>query len=211
MSSIPSYWPGIMLAYATYVVSAVSPGPAMMATMGTSMESGRKAGIALGLGIVVTALVWGVLAFLGLSTLLAAYAGVLDLIRAFGCVYLLYLAWKAFRSAFSNCDLSAEFTGKKEYSSFNVFLRGCALNMTNPKAILTWVAIISLAIKPGAPLWTIFAILAGTMAFSLAFYTLIAIAFSTPKMVSIYSRARRWIDGTLGLVFAFSAYKLARD
>jgi hypothetical protein len=30
-------------------------------------------------------------------------------------------------------------------------------------------------------------------------------------MVSIYSRSRRWIDGTLGLVFAFSAYKLAKD
>jgi threonine efflux protein len=211
MSSIPSYWPGIMLAYTTYVVSAVSPGPAMMATMGTAMESGRTAGIALGLGIVVSALVWGILAFLGLSTLLAAYAGVLDIIRVFGCLYLLYLAWKAFRSAVSNYDLNVKYTGKKEYKVFNVFLRGCGLNLTNPKAVLTWVAIISLAIRPGAPLWTIFAVLAGTMAFSLVFYTLIAIAFSTSGMVSLYSRSRRWIDGTLGLVFTFSAYKLARD
>ncbi|MCF1473034.1 LysE family translocator [Agrobacterium vitis] len=211
MGSIHSYWPGIMLAYSTYIISAISPGPAMLATMGTSMESGRKAGIAFGLGIAVSALAWGALSFLGLSTLLAAYAGVLDLIRIFGCLYLLYLAWKSFRSAFSNYDLSVNLTGKKEYKASHVFLRGCALNLTNPKAILTWVAIISLAIEPGAPLWTVFAVLAGTISFSVVFYTLIAIAFSTPKMVSIYSRARRWIDATLGLVFTVSAYKLARD
>jgi threonine efflux protein len=211
MDSIHSYWPGIMLAYATYIVAAVSPGPAMLATMGTAMESGRKAGIALGLGIVVSALFWGVLSFLGLSTLLLAYAGILDFIRIFGCLYLLYLAWKAFRSAFSRYDLRANVTGEKEYNALQVFLRGCGLNLTNPKAVLTWVAIISIAIEPGAPLWTVFAVLAGTMAFSLVFYTLIAIVFSTPKMVSVYSRARRWIDGTLGIVFTFSAYKLARD
>lgn len=211
MSSIHSYWPGIVLAYTTYIVSAISPGPAMLATMGTAMESGRKAGIALGLGIALSALVWGVLAFLGLSTLLVAYAGILDIIRVLGCLYLLYLAWKAFGSALSSYDLNANLTGIHEYKTFNVFLRGCVLNLANPKAILTWVVIISLAIEPGAPLWTIFAVLAGTIGFSVVFYTLIAIVFSTPRMVSIYSRSRRWIDGTLGLVFAFSAYKLARD
>lgn len=211
MSSIHSYWPGIMLAYTTYVISAISPGPAMLATMGTAMESGRKAGIVLGLGIAVSALVWGVLAFLGLSTLLVAYAGVLDIIRILGCLYLLYLAWNAFRSALSPYDLSVNLTGRKDVKTINVFLRGCGLNLANPKAILTWVAIISLAIEPGAPLWTIFAILAGTISFSVVFYTFIAVVFSTTKMVLVYSRLRRWIDGTLGLVFAFSAYKLARD
>ena len=211
MSSIHSYWPGIMLAYTTYVVASVSPGPAMLATMGAAMESGRNAGIALGLGIAASALVWGVLAFLGLSTLLVAYAGILDIIRVFGCLYLLYLAWKAFSSALSSYDLAVERTGAKEYRTLDVFVRGCLLNLANPKAVLTWVAIISLAIEPGAPVWTIFAVLGGTIGFSIVFYTLIAVVFSTPKMVSMYSRARRWIDGTLGLVFTYSAYKLARD
>lgn len=211
MDSIHSYWPGIMLAYTTYIVASVSPGPAMLATMGTSMESGRKAGIALGLGIALSALVWGVLAFLGLATLLAAYAGILEIIRILGCVYLLYLAYKAFSSALSSYDLSVNTVGTKEFKISSVFLRGCLLNLANPKAVLTWVAIISLAIQPGAPLWTIFAVLGGTIGFSLVFYTLIAVMFSTPGMVSIYGRLRRWIDGTLGVVFTFSAYKLARD
>lgn len=210
MSSIHDYWPGIMLAFTTYVVSAVSPGPAMLATMGTAMESGRKAGIAMGLGIAASALVWGVLAFLGLSTLLVAYAGILDIIRILGCLYLLYLAWKAFASAFSRYDLDVSLTGKKEYNIINVFLRGCALNLANPKAVLTWVAIIALAIEPNAPIWTIVAVLSSTILFSIVFYTLIAVVFSTSKMISVYSKLRRWIDGALGVVFAFSAYKLAK-
>ncbi|MBB4000624.1 threonine/homoserine/homoserine lactone efflux protein [Aureimonas pseudogalii] len=200
-----------MLAYTTYAVSAISPGPAMLATMGTAMESGRKAGIMLGLGIAFSALVWGILAFLGLSTLLSAYAGVLDIIRFFGCLYLLYLAYKSFSAAFSKYEISADLTGRTEVRSIKVFTRGCLLNLANPKAVLTWVAILALAIEPGAPLWTIAAVLAGTITFSIAFYTLIAVNFSTPKMVSAYSRLRRWIDGTLGVVFTFSAYKLARD
>jgi threonine efflux protein len=210
-SSIPDYWPGIMLAYTTYVLSAISPGPAMMATMGTAMESGRNAGIALGLGIVVSALIWGILAFLGLSALLEAYAWTLEVLRILGSLYLLYLGWNAFKSAFSTSNLDPTFNGTREYKPFKVFLRGCALNLANPKAVLTWVAILALAIKPGAPLWTIFAVLGGTMLFSLVFYTLIAVVFSTPRMVALYSRARRWIDGALGFVFVFSAYKLARD
>ncbi|TCM53561.1 threonine/homoserine/homoserine lactone efflux protein [Rhizobium sp. PP-F2F-G48] len=211
MSSIHSYWPGIMLAYTTYIVSAISPGPAMLATMGTAMESGRKAGIALGLGIALSALIWGALAFLGLSTLLVAYAGILDIVRILGCLYLLYLAWKSFGSAFSSYDLKVSHVALKRHKNLNVFLHGCILNLANPKAVFTWVAIISLAIEPGAPLWTIFAVLGGTIGFSVVFYTFIAIVFSTPSMISIYSRSRRWIDFTLGLVFTFSAYELARD
>lgn len=208
MDLVQSYWPGILLSCTTYAIAAISPGPAMMATMGAAMESGRRAGVVLGLGIVASSMFWGLLSVFGLSTLLVNYPGAVRFIQIFGCVYLLYLAFKTLRAVFSaqELKLSSSSLSSKDYASF--FIHGCALNITNPKAIMTWIAIISLGLAPNAPLWVVFAVIGGTMIFALFFYTTIAIAFSTKKMVAIYAKAGRWIDGFMGLFFIYAAYAL---
>lgn len=80
--------------------------------------------------------------------------------------------------------------------------------MTNPKAALTWIAIISLGLQPGAPLWVGAVIVLGTFALSILLHVLYALAFSTPVMPRIYARARRGIQATLGAFFAFAGLKL---
>ncbi|MEP4314118.1 MAG: LysE family transporter, partial [Anderseniella sp.] len=80
--------------------------------------------------------------------------------------------------------------------------------MTNPKAALAWIAIISLGLKQDAPMWVGLVIVAGTFILSIIIHTLYAVAFSTPIMVAIYSRARRYIQATLGAFFAFAGIKL---
>ena len=80
--------------------------------------------------------------------------------------------------------------------------------MTNPKAVLAWIAIMSLGLGPQSPVWVVFAIVAGTALMSVIFHYLYAVAFSTPLMVSAYGRARRWIQGALGTFFAFAGLKL---
>jgi len=39
-------------------------------------------------------------------------------------------------------------------------------------------------------------------------HCLYAVAFSTPAMVRLYSRARRWIQAALGAVFALAGLRL---
>ncbi|HEV7371175.1 LysE family translocator [Arenibaculum sp.] len=209
MSTVPDYWSGILIAYLTFIVATVSPGPALLATMGTAMGAGRRAGAALGMGVVCGSFTWGVLAALGLSAVLASYAGALEVIRILGCLYLLFLAWKAFRSAATRDVPPAGAQGGARRSPLGYFLRGWGIHLTNPKAILAWIAIISLGLKPGAPPWVAAAIVGGTMVFAVCFYTLAAVAFSTPAMVRFYGRARRWIDGFLGVFYTFAAFRLA--
>ena len=48
---LPEYLPGIGLFYAAFLLSALSPGPNILAVMGTSIGAGRKAGTVLALGI----------------------------------------------------------------------------------------------------------------------------------------------------------------
>jgi amino acid exporter len=87
-------------------------------------------------------------------------------------------------------------------------MRGYIVQMTNPKAALAWIAIISLGLKQDAPFWVGLAIVLGAFVFSIAIHTLYAVAFSTPFMVRIYGKARRYIQATLGAFFAFASIKL---
>lgn len=80
--------------------------------------------------------------------------------------------------------------------------------MTNPKAALSWIAIISLGLQDGSPFWVGAAIVVGSFILSLFVYVMYAVAFSTPFMVRIYGRARRIIQGALGVFFAVAGVKL---
>ena len=88
------------------LIATVSPGPATLALAGTSMGAGRKAGLFLAGGITTGSLIWSISAAAGLGAAMAANAWVLETIRYFGAGYLLFLAWKSARSAFSKKDVS---------------------------------------------------------------------------------------------------------
>ncbi|MGI9406414.1 MAG: LysE family transporter, partial [Hyphomicrobiaceae bacterium] len=82
------------------------------------------------------------------------------------------------------------------------------IQMTNPKAALAWIAIISLGLTTDAPFWVSFVVVAGTTLLSVVIHLLYALAFSTAPMVRVYGKARRWIQGTLGVFFTFAGLKL---
>jgi threonine/homoserine/homoserine lactone efflux protein len=89
--------------------------------------------------------------------------------------------------------------------------RGYIIQMTNPKAALAWIAIISLGLAPHAPLWVAGAIVGGTFILSVAVHLLYALAFSTPVMIVVYGRARRVIQGALGTFFGLAGLRLLTD
>jgi hypothetical protein len=105
MDQVSIYLPGIILAYSVFLLAIMSPGPNVLAVIGTSMSVGRNAGIALALGVAAGSFGWAFLAAVGLSALLASYAHALTAIKIAGGVYLLWLAYKAFRSAASAHDI----------------------------------------------------------------------------------------------------------
>lgn len=208
MDTIYLYLPGILLAYSAFLLSIASPGPNVLAVIGTSMGVGRRAGIALALGVASGSFCWAMLTATGLSALLSAYASALLVIKIVGGLYLLWLAYKAFRAAASKHDIEARPLAGGIRRPRDYFMRGLIIQMTNPKAALAWIAIISLGLAPGAPLWVSVAVVAGTTALSFVIHILYAVAFSTPLMVSLYGRARRAIQATLGVFFAFAGIRL---
>jgi threonine/homoserine/homoserine lactone efflux protein len=200
--------PGILLSYAAFLLAIASPGPNILAVIGTSMSIGRSSGMALAMGVSAGSFTWGVLTAFGLTTVVANYAWALFAIKIFGGFYLLWLAYKSFKSAASPHDIDAKELAGGYRTRAGYFRRGYVIQMTNPKAALAWIAIISLGLKDGAPLWVSAAIVLGTFLLSVVIHTLYAAAFSTPAMVRIYGKARRSIQGVLGAFFAFAGLRM---
>ncbi len=208
MHEFSVYLPGILLAYSAFLLAIASPGPNILAVIGTSMSVGRSSGIALAMGVAVGSLTWAILSVIGLSALLSTYASALYAIKIFGGAYLLWLAYKSFKSAASKHDIEAKQLAGGTRTPLGYFRRGYLIMMTNPKAALAWIAIISLGLKQGAPMWVGAVIVGGTFVISVVAHILYAVAFSTPVMVRIYAKARRSIQTILGAFFAFAGLKL---
>lgn len=139
-----------------------------------------------------------------MTALITAYAEFVTLLKIFGAAYLLWLAYKAFRSAStSDADLRV-----KAAQGRNLYMHGLLIQMTNPKAALQWIAIVGLGLGPNAPLWLGVTLIALTTILSILGHLAYAITFSTRPVVLFYRRARRWIDGALGVFFTFAAYKI---
>ncbi|MBP5856148.1 LysE family transporter [Marivibrio halodurans] len=201
---------GILLAYGVFTVGIFSPGPNILAIIGTAMSESRRAGKALALGIATGSFLWSMLAWLGLTTLIAAYADLMTTIRIAGALYLFWLGFKAFRSAARSGPIPAAGTGGAT-TLMGLFRRGLTIQMTNPKAALTWTATMSLAVTPDAPIWVGACVVVGATLLSFAGHLGYALAFSTKPMVAAYLRARRWIEAGLGLFFWSAGAKLLSD
>jgi amino acid exporter len=87
-------------------------------------------------------------------------------------------------------------------------IRGFTIQMTNPKAALAWIAIISLGLQKGALLWVGFAVVVGTAVLSAVIHCLYALTFPTRAMVHRYGRARRWIQAAPAGFFAVAGIRL---
>ncbi|PTW57528.1 threonine/homoserine/homoserine lactone efflux protein [Breoghania corrubedonensis] len=197
----------LLLVYAAYVIAVASPGPSNMAIMGTAMNEGRGPAVALALGIVTGSQTWALLAATGLSAVLTTFAGALFVIKIAGGLYLIHLAWKSARAALS-ARPAEPMAPARQSSRARLYRRGLLLHLTNPKAVLGWIAIMSLGLRPGAPAYTLAAILAGCALLSVTIFVGYALVFSTKPMVTAYQRARRWIEGTLALVFGYAGIRL---
>ncbi|MBB4009008.1 LysE family translocator [Allorhizobium taibaishanense] len=199
--------PEIGLAFGAFALGMLSPGPNILSVIGTSMAVSRRAGLALALGISAGSLIWASMTAIGLTALISAYASVLTIIKIAGGLYLLWLAFKAFRSAATTAAAKAP-SSLDSGGLYAFFFRGLAIQLTNPKAALTWIAIMSLGLAHSAPASTALTIVIGTTILSVAGHAAYAVAFSTERIIAIYQRARRWIDLTLGVFFTAAGIKL---
>lgn len=205
---IHDHLPTLAIAWMAYFIAVISPGPATLALMATSMTRGRHAGMAFATGVMTGSLCWACLSAVGLAALLAAYTELLIVLKIAGGLYLLYLAWRSFRSALSVEAPGLSTRGGGEESLRRLYFKGLALHLTNPKAALVWISLMSLGLPVGAPATLIALYVAGCFLIGMLSLNTFALMFSAPPVVAVYRRARRGIEASMGAFFAFAGVKM---
>ena len=122
----------------------IAPGPDILFVLAQGMSRGKKAGFTAAAGLATGNIVHTTAAALGIAALLAAYPKAFFAVKLAGIAYLLFLAWKTFRSR------NAEDTADAEEGSPNLFIRGFIMNVLNPKVALFYLAFFPQFISPAA-------------------------------------------------------------
>ncbi len=187
-------------------VAAGSPGPATLAIAGTSMASGRAAGLALAAGVTTGSLMWSVSAAFGLAAIMAAHGWVLEVVRYAGAAYLLWLAYKAARAAIAGSKLTAKPMPKT--TPARAYAKGLALHLTNPKAILFFGALYAVGIPAHTPPSRLITVILSVGALSFVMFHSYALIFSSRPMAAAYIRAKRGFEAFFALAFGAIALKI---
>lgn len=123
----------------------ISPGPAMLVALQSTVAGGRASGIATGLGLAVMSSVWTLLALLGLDALFRLIPWAYAALKVGGALYLLHLAWRTWRAAGAPAPSGAPPRGR-------AFRAGVLVNLANPKAVL-FAAAVLVVIFPAGVSW----------------------------------------------------------
>ena len=190
---------------AAFLASA-SPGPATLAIADTSMQAGRRAGLALAFGVATGSLTWSIAAALGLAALMASSVWAFEVMRYVGAAYLLFLAIKSARNAILGSERIAH--TRLEPSPARAYAKGLALHLTNPKPVLFFGSLYTLGISHQTTPLDLAIVIAAIGVQNTLTFGLYAWMFSNEWVARGYLRLRRWFEGTFALMFAGASLKV---
>ena len=188
------------------LIATASPGPATLAIASTSMNSGRRHGVAIALGILTGSFMWSFLAAFGMAAVMYANTWLFETFRYIGAAYLLFLAYKSFKSALSPKPLilanTARLSVKRDY------LRGLAIHLTNPKVILFFGALYSMGVPSTVGIEGLLSIILLIGLQSTFLFVGYAVLFSHAPVRSFYFKMRRGFDFVFAFFFGAAGIKI---
>lgn len=123
--------PAVLLPFlAAAVLMEITPGPNMGWLALTALAQGRRAGLAAVAGVTLGLAFWMLAAVAGLAELLARAPAIYAAVAWGGVVFMLYLAWDAWRGPGVGLDGAAGAPAAR----LALFRRGLIGNLLNPKA-----------------------------------------------------------------------------
>jgi threonine/homoserine/homoserine lactone efflux protein len=198
--------------YAVFVVFAVVvvliPGPDFAVVTGNTLSGGRRRGHWCALGVSSSNAVQGTAAAAGLGALIMRAQPVLHVIKWAGALYLAYLGIQALRSAIRG---RYAFTpaGDGAGAAVNGWRQGFLSNITNPKVLTFYIAVLPQFLTPGSGVLVLLAFALTHAALSLT-YLLVLVGFlHRARAVLERRRVRRTMDAITGVALLGFGARLA--
>lgn len=186
---------------------AASPGPSTMLIVRQSLRS-RRAGFLTVLGNETGVFVWGTVAALGLTALLAASQVAYDVMRVIGAVTLIGFGVRTLLAARRGQEPQAR--GEVVRSGWACYRSGLLLNLANPKAAVFAMSFLPQFVPAGAPQLPVMVGLAALWAaFEVGYYGLYV--WFVGRLQHVISRAavRRRLEQVSGSVLLLLGVRMA--
>lgn len=188
------------------VLIALSPGPDNLYVLMQSALHGHTAGIWVTLGLCTGLIVHTTAVSLGLAAVLQSSVTAFTLLKIIGALYLLYLAWQAFKTG--SLHLNSQNT--PVLKPWQLYRRGVVMNISNPKVSLFFLAFLPqfIAVQTGHIAQQIW--LMGLMTIIVTFIVFSSIALLSGKLkrLNTSAKAQRMLHRITAIIFVGLAMKL---
>ena len=198
----------LLLYTATWAVVELTPGPAVLCSMGQATRHGFRASLVGIAGIQAGNIAFFGAVACGLAALLATATTAFATLRWIGALYLIYLGLRAIIGTFQN-RAGASARSRKVPRHRSLFLQGLFIQLTNPKALLFVSALLPQFIDAAQPaIPQLAAMLAITVAVDCV--VLCAYAFLAERSARRLGSAvfTRWLERVFGAALVFFGARL---
>lgn len=193
---------------AASVALALAPGPDNIFVLTQSALYGRKAGILVTLGLCTGLLVHTAAVSLGVAAIFQTSVLAFNILKIVGAIYLLYLAFQAFRASATKLDEG----GKQMLTWRKLYTRGIIMNITNPKVAIFFLAFLPQFANPSLGSITIQMLMFGALFIVSTLLVFGAVAWFAGFLGEWLKRSEKAqiiMNRTAGTVFTGLALRLA--
>ena len=192
------------------VMLNLTPGPDMAFVVGQSARLGWRGGAAAALGVGAGCFVHILAAAVGISALIATSATAFTVIKLVGAAYLLYVGVRMLLTKPAAAAVSSGATGKG--GAMAAFWQGAIINILNPKVALFFLAFLPQFIAADAPSKATAFVALGLLFNATGTVWNLIVAWLSARAANFLaagSRARLWLERSLGALFIGLGLKLA--
>ena len=190
------------------VVLVLIPGPDFAVVTKNTLVGGRRRGRWTALGVSSSNLVQGTAAAFGLSALIVRIEPLFEAVKWAGVCYLAYLGAQAIRSAVRGRYPAPDEATKTSHGLAG-WRQGFISNVTNPKVLVFYLAVLPQFLAPGAGLGWLLVLAWSHAVLSLGYLLVLVTGLHGARRLLMRRRVRRGLDATTGTVLLGFSAKLA--
>ena len=190
------------------ILLGLVPGPDNIFVLTQSALRGKGPGLIVMLGLCTGLIVHTTAVALGVAIIFQTSAFAFSALKFLGAVYLIYLAWQAFRASAQNIQGEPDTT----VNYWKLYCRGIIMNITNPKVSIFFLAFLPQFADPAkGPVALQLFLLGGLfiLATILVFGGIALLAGTLGQWLNRSHRSQKILNKAAGTVFLGLALKLA--
>ncbi len=194
------------------VVLILIPGPDFAVVTKNTIAGGRRRGRWAALGVASSNFVQGTAAACGLGAVIVRAQPVFEAIKWAGVAYLAYLGAQAIRSAvrgrYAPIDGDDQDAGGRGFTGWR---QGFLSNITNPKVLVFYLAVLPQFLSPGVAIGWLLALAWSHAVLGLGYLFVLTAGIHGARSLLLRRKVRRSLDATTGAVLVGFSARLATE